>query len=711
MTSKDYILHAKDLICNYSSSEGPIKGVTVEKLRIPRVGVTVIVGASGSGKSTLLSLLSGTRRPTVVKKSSKLTFFDTSTDAEIDLIGDNAAAKGRLGFVFQEPYLIKEISGRSNAEIAAEFLKNNNEQLGVEELSKEFGVHAVLDQRADTLSGGQAQRIAIIRALAINPDVLICDEPTSSLDASTGLTLLGTIHTWAHKNGKAVLLVTHNIQQAARFGDYFIKVEDGKIETDSDGAPIFLGDKTYHEKFSFLKNLDEKKNSDVVETEKFAFNQIVSKSTDANKSWLIFVLKIVIESFYLGNTLDEKRSHIGMFVRSWWAPFKQFSVIGLLVLGLLVFTALLKAQSVGNQYFEEVLSKPELSHFTIQQTNEFPLNIQNTIKLKTALAARSGGSSSGVLFTRRETFLQAVVPSANGECHTNSKSLNAPMLVFQKDEPLYEDFIATSADSASRSDVIYATKGYFGKTDTDYLCVDIDGDFLPFKVNWIERPLPGGSDRTFVLGLTEKQFSEASSKIESKNYQNLTYSEAAVYFNKNNKDRVLCSFEDTGNCIGIAPLPIKFEINKDVFIQIEKFTSLSYLAQQAILTLVVSFATVMLAALGFAMGSEIKAQEKSLAILRAFGVSGHQISVFFQIKALIQLTYALSVAVILFIMGRTYLEVLRDRQNFNIDLTLSYTDLLSPLFVTLLLTQLTTIIVVRSWAQKNKFVAEKLQGL
>ena len=77
MSNKDYILQANNLCCNYSVNEAEIKGILVDKLLIPRVGITSIIGVSGSGKSTLLSLLSGARRPTQFQENSRLEFFAT----------------------------------------------------------------------------------------------------------------------------------------------------------------------------------------------------------------------------------------------------------------------------------------------------------------------------------------------------------------------------------------------------------------------------------------------------------------------------------------------------------------------------------------------------------------------------------------------------------------------------------------------------------
>ena len=138
MSTKDYILQANNLCCNYSVDEAEIKGILVDKLLIPRVGITSIIGVSGSGKSTLLSLLSGARRPTQLQANSRLEFIEETDGETLDLLRDNFLARGRIGFVFQEPHLIKRISARSNAETAGRFLGGANYNENINKLSSEF---------------------------------------------------------------------------------------------------------------------------------------------------------------------------------------------------------------------------------------------------------------------------------------------------------------------------------------------------------------------------------------------------------------------------------------------------------------------------------------------------------------------------------------------------------------------------------------------
>ena len=242
----------------------------------------------------------------------------------------------------------------------------------------------------------------------------------------------------------------------------------------------------------------------------------------------------------------------------------------------------------------------------------------------------------------------------------------------------------------------------------------IDGKFVAKNVNWIDKTIPGGADRTFVLGMTETLFRTASMESGSRELANKQFNEVAVYFDKVSKNSILCSFEDTGQCEGSARYPENsFSLNKDVFKKINNFTNLSYMAEGALRVLILAFAVVVTISLSFAMNSEVKSQERSLAILRAFGVSAQQLSLFFQLRTLIHSFYALLLASTVYLLISSTLLNRSELSSIskNIDLTLSGADLIWPIITILLLTQISTAFVVLAWGYRNRYVADKLQGL
>ena len=725
-----YVLEAANLTCNYSSSDDRIRGIVVDHVAIPRVGVTVIVGPSGCGKSTLLSLLSGIRQPTSEQAKAKLIFSDSENGQTFNLLKNNRAAVGRLGYVFQEPHLIKDISAKSNAEIAQKLLRVEDTPFDVLELAKEFELDEIINQRSDTLSGGQAQRVAIVRALAINPDLLICDEPTSSLDEENGRLLLRRISLWAEQNQKAVLWVTHNLEQAAEFSDHLILVQDGRLIVEKNGSPFNLKNANYEQKLIMLRSGNVKDIDRRLQVEKD--RPVVFTNKNLTSNWLKFIFKIVFEYFYLSNRTYKNSALVAFFLKSVWQPLKKSNFTFLITLSILVFAMLLKAQSIGSNYFDRQLSKPEVSHFTFEKgiSGEFPLDFQNISRLKKAMKNRVSSNHSSIIFPRREDYMRSIIPSNQKSCERYNlddvKSLTRlqrkPLIVFDVNEPLYQDLVGSNVTGLNLKEVVFATPDLRASLDdpnTEYLCFDVDGTFVPLKIQWVNQKIPGGSDRTFFMGITEQALRDLSIKTQSTLYDITSFSNVAVYFKKESLADVLCAFEKIENCVK-EPLEIEGRavgqqilLNKDVFKQISQFTLQARLAQTAVISLVICFSLVMGAALMFATSSEVKTQERSLAILRAFGVSGLKVTLIFQIRSVVQLVYS-AVFAIIFYIGLVevvdYFEASRETiESFNI--SFAVLDLALPTALTLIITQFIAFVVVMVWSSRNKYVAEKLQGL
>ena len=191
-----------------------------------------IVGPSGSGKTTLLSMISGILRPnsgTVVVKGKEVWRLNTNAIADFRL--------NTIGFVFQDyhlfpklttvenvaiPLILKKLEWRKSLDIAMSFL----EVVGLKERASLPPIK---------LSGGEQQRVAIARAIVSRPDFLIFDEPTASLDGSTGRKILDFIKKDILDESKCILIVTHD-SRIFEYADRIIKMEDGRIVGDMDGG-------------------------------------------------------------------------------------------------------------------------------------------------------------------------------------------------------------------------------------------------------------------------------------------------------------------------------------------------------------------------------------------------------------------------------------------------------------------------------------------
>lgn len=181
----------------------------------------VIVGPSGAGKTTVLNMLGG---------------MDTCDEGEIWLDGQlvsryspkelTAYRRYDVGFVFQFYNLVGNLTALENVELALQISKN---PLSAKAVLQEVGLSNRLDSFPAQLSGGEQQRVSIARALAKNPKLLLCDEPTGALDYITGKSILKLLQDTCREKGVTIIVITHNLA-IAPMADKVIKVKNGKID-------------------------------------------------------------------------------------------------------------------------------------------------------------------------------------------------------------------------------------------------------------------------------------------------------------------------------------------------------------------------------------------------------------------------------------------------------------------------------------------------
>ena len=192
----------------------------------------VILGASGAGKTTLLNLLGG---------------MDTATSGEINIADKNIVTFNKreltnyrrhdVGFVFQFYNLMPNLTALENVEIAVEICDNH---LDPKTVLESVGLADRLNNFPAELSGGEQQRVSIARAIAKNPKLILCDEPTGALDYVTGKKILKLLQDLSKKSGKLVIVVTHNAA-LKDMADKVIKIKSGhieSIETNNNPIPI-----------------------------------------------------------------------------------------------------------------------------------------------------------------------------------------------------------------------------------------------------------------------------------------------------------------------------------------------------------------------------------------------------------------------------------------------------------------------------------------
>lgn len=192
----------------------------------------VVVGPSGAGKTTLLNILGGMD----VCDSGKIMLDGT----EISALGKKQLTDYRrydVGFVFQFYNLVPNLTALENVELASEI---SRDPLPAAEVLDSVGLSERAQNFPAQLSGGEQQRVSIARALAKNPKLLLCDEPTGALDYLTGKSILGMLHDTCKKTGMTVVVITHN-SALTRMADRVIRIKNGRIvscEVVPDPVPV-----------------------------------------------------------------------------------------------------------------------------------------------------------------------------------------------------------------------------------------------------------------------------------------------------------------------------------------------------------------------------------------------------------------------------------------------------------------------------------------
>lgn len=220
----------RDLEKVYRMGEVVIRAADGINFRIEKGEFVVVVGPSGAGKTTVLNILGG---------------MDTATSGQVIVDGqDIAKYRGRkliqyrredIGFVFQFYNLVQNLTALENVELALQICK---EPLDAREVLADVGLGERMDNFPAQLSGGEQQRVSIARALAKNPKLLLCDEPTGALDYQTGKAILKLLQDTCRERGMTVIVITHN-SALAPMADRVIRIRNGKVqEMKTNAAPI-----------------------------------------------------------------------------------------------------------------------------------------------------------------------------------------------------------------------------------------------------------------------------------------------------------------------------------------------------------------------------------------------------------------------------------------------------------------------------------------
>lgn len=218
------IVELKNVSKIYNTGEKEFKALDNVNLSINSGEFVVILGPSGAGKSTLLNLIGG---------------MDTPSQGNIEIDGEDISKYNEnqlseyraenIGFIFQFYNILPTLTVLENVELVKDVVKNGNDS---KEAIKAVGLEEHMNKFPNQLSGGEQQRVSIARAIAKNPKLLLCDEPTGALDSKTGVEVLKLLKKQCDGNNgeNTVIIVTHN-SLFAEIADTVIRVKNGKIES------------------------------------------------------------------------------------------------------------------------------------------------------------------------------------------------------------------------------------------------------------------------------------------------------------------------------------------------------------------------------------------------------------------------------------------------------------------------------------------------
>ena len=204
----------------YHMGQTEIRALDNISFDIDKGELCVIVGPSGAGKTTLLNILGGMDAPT-----SGTILLDGRDISKLNARQLTDYRRTDVGFVFQFYNLVQNLTALENVELAAEICRDS---LDAATTLDEVGLGDRKDNFPAQLSGGEQQRVSIARALAKNPKIILCDEPTGALDYHTGKAVLKLLQDTCRSTGKTVLIITHNSALTA-IADHVIRVKNGTV--------------------------------------------------------------------------------------------------------------------------------------------------------------------------------------------------------------------------------------------------------------------------------------------------------------------------------------------------------------------------------------------------------------------------------------------------------------------------------------------------
>lgn len=222
------IITAKNIIKRYQMGEVTVHALNGLNFTLYDGELIVVLGPSGSGKSTLLNIIGGMDQVSEGELFYENKSLHNASERELTYYRRN-----EVGFIFQFYNLMPNLTAYENVNLSVQIAKN---PLDIKLLLEQVGLTDRQEHFPSQLSGGEQQRVAIVRALAKNPRMLLCDEPTGSLDQPTGVQILRILRDFCHDFNKTVVIITHNTA-ISKMADRIVYLKDGIVDKVEENMP------------------------------------------------------------------------------------------------------------------------------------------------------------------------------------------------------------------------------------------------------------------------------------------------------------------------------------------------------------------------------------------------------------------------------------------------------------------------------------------
>jgi putative ABC transport system ATP-binding protein len=220
MGQREKLMRFENIVKTYEMGEVKVEALKQSSFDVYRGELMIILGPSGSGKSTLLNIMGGMDKPDSGQVNFEGRNLSRASDKEL-----TQYRRRDIGFIFQFYNLIPDLTAYENIALAAELV---DDPLSIDEVLEEVGLTERRNHFPAQISGGEQQRVAIARALVKRPQLLLCDEPTGSLDDQTGKMILGLLARISSKEKMTVVIVTHNTS-IGQIADRILRLRSGQI--------------------------------------------------------------------------------------------------------------------------------------------------------------------------------------------------------------------------------------------------------------------------------------------------------------------------------------------------------------------------------------------------------------------------------------------------------------------------------------------------